>query len=183
MQAVDAVLVPAGGKADTPAGMRTGSTTRYDAPERAFARARKLARCKRPSRPESRNGTTDRCLQSQSRPIPAVANGTSAITKSTGANAVPRPTGMRTLLIVDLVACLNSWFPHQAVATALSGCMRRAPRRARHPHFDFGRRVSRPTRRSGAACQVGVRVFLPRPCLPFRAREKDPNSNLRLLSS
>ena len=117
--------------------MRTGSTARYDAPERVFGRARKLARCKRPSRPESRNIATDRCLQSQSRPIPAVANGTSAIPKSTGTNAVPRPTGMRTLLIVDLVACLNPWFPHQAASTPLSGCMRRASRRARHPALRF----------------------------------------------
>jgi len=47
LQAIDAVLVLAGGKADTPAGTSTASIAWWAAPERVFGRARKLARCKR----------------------------------------------------------------------------------------------------------------------------------------
>ena len=150
MQALGPDVFRSGGKADTPARKTSGPSAGHAAPERVFGRARKLARCKQCPGPHlARSSPTDAGARNRGRSPPLRTAPARYPTVRSGWGRE-----------------LQLWLPHPSALTPLSGCMRRASRRARRLRFDFDRCASSPTsaqaphRRSGFGTLFRARVCL-----------------------
>ena len=164
-RAVCSVVFRTGGKADTPARKTSGPSAGHAAPERVFGRAGRLARCKERSRSARPRIAVDRCR------------------KSNGCRSPPLRTAPARQPTLRLVACPNPRFPHRAATPASIRLHVPCDSSGVASALRFWRPRFPADERSRAASQAGVRVSFPRPCLPFRARERDPNPNPRTQST